>query len=240
MTLDDLAQRAAALVPEGGRAILGICGAPGAGKTTLADELLRRLRDEHGGNWAAHVPMDGFHLADVQLERLGLSHRKGAPETFDPDGYAVLLGRVMSGAGTTVYTPGFERTLEQPLAAALAVLPEARLVVTEGNYLLLEDPHWEAARSWMSEVWYVDADSTARVERLIRRHIQFGKTPAEARAWVLRSDEANARIVEASRHRADAVIPESVMPQSAGPQPVFPQPVGPQSVRDEGPGSPLP
>lgn len=214
MDLDVLAARAAALVspdgtvsPEGsGRAILGICGAPGAGKTTLAERLLRRLRGEHGEHWAAHVPMDGFHLPDVQLARLGLAHRKGAPETFDPDGYAALLGRVAAPAGAVVYAPGFERTLEQPIAAAIAVPAEARLVITEGNYLLLDEDRWLAARSWLREVWYVDVDEAARVERLIRRHIKFGKSPAEAREWVLRSDEANARIVEATKGRADLVV----------------------------------
>lgn len=211
MNIDDLARRAAALVPEGdsGRAILGICGAPGAGKTTLVEELLRRVGDERGEQWAAHVPMDGLHLADVQLERLGLTDRKGAPESFDADGYSALLGRIASGPGTVVYAPGFERELEQPLAAAIPVPPEARLVVTEGNYLLLEDPPWATARSRMREVWYVEADSDARVERLIRRHIQFGKTPEHAREWVLRSDEANARLVEATRHRADLVVSAS-------------------------------
>lgn len=207
--LDELARRAAALVPDGGgRAILGICGEPGAGKTTLAEALLRRLRAEHGQPWAAQVPMDGFHLADVQLERLGLADRKGAPETFDADGYAALLARIASGAGRTVYAPGFERELEQPLAAAIAVPPEARLVVTEGNYLLLDDPPWLAARSWMREVWYLEAHSAERVERLVSRHVQFGKPHRQARDWVLRSDEANARLVRATKHRADLVVAE--------------------------------
>lgn len=201
-----LAHRAAALVPDGGRAILGICGEPGAGKTTLVEELLEHLRAERGEQWAAHVPMDGFHLADVQLRRLGVADRKGAPETFDPEGYAALLGRIASSPGTVVYAPGFERVLEQPLAAAIAVPPEARLVITEGNYLLLEDPPWAAARSWMREVWYVESDQAFRVERLIRRHVEFGKTPEQARHWVLTSDEDNARLVRATKHRADLVI----------------------------------
>lgn len=204
--LEALARRAAALVPDGGRAILGICGEPGAGKTTLVEELLEHLRAERGEQWAAHVPMDGFHLADVQLRRLGVADRKGAPETFDPEGYAALLGRIASSPGTVVYAPGFERVLEQPLAAAIAVPPEGRLVITEGNYLLLEDPPWAAARAWMREVWYVESDPALRVERLIRRHVEFGKTPEQARHWVLTSDEANARLVRATKHRADLVI----------------------------------
>ena len=210
MDLDDLVRRAVALVPEGGgRAILGICGPPGAGKSTLAEGLLRRVREERGEDWAAHVPMDGFHLADVQLERLHLADRKGAPETFDAAGYAALLARLAFGGDRVVYAPGFERELEQPIAAAIAIPPEARLVVTEGNYLLLEDGGWAQARSRMSEVWYVDADPVIRVERLIARHIQFGKPPEQARAWVLRSDEANARLVEATKSRADLIVSAS-------------------------------
>jgi len=111
-----LADRAAALVPEGGRAILGIVGAPGSGKTTLAEQLLAALRARHGDEWVAHVPMDGFHLADAQLRRLGSLARKGAPDTFDADGYAHLLGRVKENVDEWIYVPGFERDLEQPLA----------------------------------------------------------------------------------------------------------------------------
>ncbi|GAB3268336.1 nucleoside/nucleotide kinase family protein [Sinomonas notoginsengisoli] len=207
MDLATLTRRAAALASENGaRAILGICGEPGAGKTTLADALLRSLRGEYGERSVAHVPMDGFHLADAQLERLGLLDRKGAPETFDPDGYAALLERIAASSGAVVYAPGFERTLEQPIAAAIAVPPEARLVVSEGNYLLLEEPQWAAARSWMREVWYVDTEPSTRIDRLVTRHIQFGKASEQAREWVLRSDEANARLVRATKHRADLVI----------------------------------
>ena len=150
--------------------------------------------------------MDGFHLADAQLSRLGALDRKGAPDTFDADGYAHLLHRVRTCPEETIYVPGFERTLEQPLAAALVVRPAARLVVTEGYYLLLDDPPWPAARAQLDQVWYVATDPALRLSRLVARHVEFGKPAAEAEAWVLRTDERNAELVAATADRADLVV----------------------------------
>jgi pantothenate kinase len=172
-----LAREAVELVGDGSRAILGIAGCPGAGKSTLVDLLVTRIRAAEGEDWVAHVPMDGFHLADAQLDRIGARGRKGAPDTFDVGGYAHLLERVKREVDEPVYVPGFDRTLEQPLAAALVVLPSVRLVVTEGNYLLLDDPDWARARRAMDAVWFVTSDESKRIARLIARHIAFGKTP---------------------------------------------------------------
>jgi pantothenate kinase len=105
-----------------------------------------------------------------------------------------------------VYVPGFDRTLEQPLSAALVVLPSARLVVTEGNYLLIDDPHWERARRAMDAVWFVASEEAARVERLVARHIQFGKTPDEARTWVATTDQRNSELVAGTAAKADRII----------------------------------
>ena len=196
-----LVSRALGLVPAHGRAVLGITGPPGAGKSTLTASLLSALGPDVG-----HLPMDGFHLADVQLDHLGLRDRKGAPETFDVDGYVAALRRLHDAPGRTLYLPGFERDLEQPIAAAIAIPPSARLVITEGNYLLLPDGGWEHVRPLLAEVWYVDLDDDVRRERLVRRHEQFGKSPDAARQWVERSDEANARLVAATRVRADLTV----------------------------------
>jgi pantothenate kinase len=205
-TTDLLARDAIALAGETSRAILGIAGSPGAGKSTLVDELLERVRAAKGADWVAHVPMDGFHLADAQLDRLGARGRKGTPDTFDAAGYAHLLERLKQEADEPVYVPGFDRTLEQPLAAALVVMPSARLVVTEGNYLLLDDPHWARARRAMDAVWFVASEETMRVERLVARHIHFGKTPHEARTWVATTDQRNAELVASTIGRADRII----------------------------------
>ena len=153
--------------------------------------------------------MDGFHLADVQLDRLGRGDRKGAPDTFDVDGYVAALRRLHDEPDRTLFAPGFERDLEQPLAAAIAIPPSARLVVTEGNYLLLPDSGWERVRPLLTEVWFTEVDDDVRRARLVRRHEQFGKSPETARAWVEQVDEPNAELVAATRASADLVVPLS-------------------------------
>ena len=204
--IDLLAREAVALVGDRSRAILGIAGSPGAGKSTLVDGLVARIGAAKGADWVAHVPMDGFHLADAQLDRIGARGRKGAPDSFDAAGYAQLLARVKREVDDPVYVPGFDRTLEQPLAAALVVLSSARLVVTEGNYLLLDDPHWARGRRAMDAVWFVASDESERIERLVARHVEFGKTPEEARAWVATTDQRNSELVAGTVGRADRVI----------------------------------
>ena len=206
MVIDVLAREAIDLVGTNARAVLGITGPPGAGKTTVTGELVARITELRGPGWAASLPMDGFHLADDQLRRLGALGRKGAPDTFDAAGYEALLGRARRETGRPVYAPGFDRTLEQPVAAALVVLPEARLVITEGNYLLLDEPIWAAARAAMDAVWFVTADAPTRRHRLLARHVEFGKTPASARAWIADVDEPNAELVSSTAARADRLI----------------------------------
>jgi pantothenate kinase len=194
------------LVVDGRRAVLGVAGAPGAGKTTFVEALLAEVARAQGPEWVAHLPMDGFHLADSQLRRLGALSRKGAPDTFDGAGYAHLLERVHRCPDEVIYAPGFERTLEQPLAAALVIPPVAKLVVTEGNYLLLGEEPWSRARAQLDEVWFVATDPEVRVSRLIERHVEFGKSRAEATEWVLRSDEANTALVESAAGLADRLV----------------------------------
>ncbi len=203
---DSLA-RLHALMAGGQRKLLGLVGAPGAGKTTLAAALLEAI----GADRAQVVPMDGFHLANVELQRLGRAGRKGAPDTFDSAGYVALLQRLREQRpdGDIVYAPEFRREIEEPVAGAIAVLPTTQLVITEGNYLLHDVGPWAGAAAMLDEVWYVDIDDALREARLVRRHQQFGRSAEEARAWVDSTDAPNARLIAATRVRAQHVLPWS-------------------------------
>ena len=200
MDIDALADRARRLAGTG-RALLGIAGAPGAGKSTTAEQLVARIGPE-----AVVVPMDGFHLHDDELARLGLGDRKGAPETFDVEGYVALLGRLRTETAHTVWAPAFDRARELSVAGAIGVRPEHRLVVTEGNYLLFEGGGWSSVRPLLDEVWFVEQDETTRVERLVERHVAHGKPVDVARRWTLESDQANADLVAQTRAVADLVV----------------------------------
>ncbi|MCC0093941.1 nucleoside/nucleotide kinase family protein [Streptomyces flavotricini] len=202
MEFTELEERARALAASGARRILGITGPPGAGKSTLAARLAQALGPER----AVVVPMDGFHLAQAELERLGRADRKGAPDTFDAAGYAALLARLRTPAAAAVYAPAFDRSLEEPVAGSIPVAPSVRLVITEGNYLLYGAGEWAEVRAFLDEVWYLAPDDALRVRRLVDRHVRHGKAPAHAEEWVARSDEANARLIAPGRTRADLVV----------------------------------
>lgn len=205
---DTLIERVVSMMSRG-RTLLGIAGAPGAGKSTLAAEVVARVGAEVGagvGQVAVVVPMDGFHLHDDELARLGRSDRKGAPDTFDVGGYVAMLRRLREETDRTVYAPQFDRTRELSVAGAIAVRPEHRLVVSEGNYLLHDALGWSAARPLLDEVWFVEQDESTRVERLVERHVAHGKPLDLARRWTTSSDQANADLVAGTRDRADLVV----------------------------------
>lgn len=201
LELATLTARADALAATG-RALLGVAGAPGSGKTTLAVALARALGPER----AVVVGMDGFHLANRELRRLGRTSRKGAPDTFDAHGFLALLLRLAEPGDGTVYAPYFDRAVDEAVAGSVPVDPGVPLVVVEGNYLLLGFEPWRQVRPLLAECWFVRVPRGVRERRLISRHQRFGESAARARAHALGSDAANAALVEPTSARADLLL----------------------------------
>ncbi|TGD84991.1 nucleoside/nucleotide kinase family protein [Mycolicibacterium sp. CH28] len=184
-----------------GRLVVGITGAPGAGKSTVTEALVSLV------DGASCVPMDGFHLSNAMVDRLGRRERKGAVDTFDAAGYVATLHRVVEEYGRRdVYVPAFDRRLDEPVAAGHVVPADSRLVVTEGNYLGVPDGDWARVRPLLSRLYYVDCSASVRRDRLVRRHIDGGRTAVAAGAWVDTVDEPNARLIATTRQFCDAVF----------------------------------
>lgn len=184
------------------RILIGIAGKPGAGKSTLSAYLLSELQSKQ----VTVVPMDGYHLSNAVLQQLGRADRKGAPDTFDATGFGALLKRIRSENSADIYYPIFDRAIEESIAAQGVVSAGTKVVIVEGNYLLHDQGDWEEVAGLLDEIWFIDVDDEIRLQRLIARHIAFGKTPAEAEVWSCGSDEVNAEIIEQTRSRANAVI----------------------------------
>lgn len=187
---------------DGSRLLLGVAGAPGAGKSTFSASLA----DFFGPGAALVVPMDGFHLGNAVIDGTPLRQRKGAPDTFDVGGYFSLLQRLARRDEDVVYAPDFRRSIDEPVAASIAVPASVPLIITEGNYLLAENPAWQRVRSQLDAVWFIDTPPALRLSRLVERHMVFGMDRPAAEAWANGSDEANAQLIEATRDRADRVI----------------------------------
>jgi pantothenate kinase len=203
-----LVDRVLALATNGRRVIIGIAGSPGSGKSTLAEVLTSSINERRPGlvPFAAHVPMDGFHLADAELERLGRRDRKGAPDTFDAWGYVSMLRRLVARDEPVVYAPLFDRRDDQPRAGAIPVPAETAVVVTEGNYLLLDSPPWSSLPALLTEIWFCCLPEEVRLTRLTDRHRRFGKTAQAAKAWATGPDQRNAALIEPTAVRADLLL----------------------------------
>lgn len=188
----------------GERVMIGVVGEPGAGKSTFAAEIVRIMDGD-----AVLVPMDGFHLSNRVLERLGSKDRKGAPDTFDRHGFVHLVRRLRQQSEDVVYAPEFLREFDEAIAGAITVHRSTPVVVIEGNYLLLDESPWDEARACLDAVWYIDLDSDVRLARLTERHKAYGRAQQDAWRWAREQDEGNARIIRRTRDRAHLVIAAS-------------------------------
>ena len=184
------------------RCLIGLTGPPGSGKSTLAVHLAESLSPS-----PAVVPMDGFHLAQAVIDMKGLADRKGSPETFDAWGFVNLVTRLARPAyDGVVYAPRFDRDIEEPIAGAIPVGPADGLVIVEGNYLLLEGSPWAQIRPALDLCAYLEVEDATRTNRLVDRHVRYGRPRLEADRFVRNSDEKNARLIEATRSRADLIV----------------------------------
>lgn len=211
LSADQAVARAVALAAADGRSVLGIAGAPGAGKSTLARRVVTAVTEQLGPGVAVQVPMDGFHLANAALDALGRHDRKGAIDTFDAAGYVALVRRLTRTGGgmddtETVWAPDFDRRVDEPVAGSIAVPPETVLVVSEGNYLLDQSAPWRELPGLFTETWACVVDDDVRIDRLVGRHMRHGRDHESARAWAVQVDGVNAARVTADLHRASVLV----------------------------------
>lgn len=206
----ELALRALALTGTR-RALLGIVGEPGAGKSTFAEHLLAEI-DRLRPGIAVGVSMDGFHLAQRVIDRQGKSSRKGAIDTFDAAGFVSMLRRTLDETGQPLWWPEFRREIEEPVAQAVEVAPAHRLVVVDGNFLLATEPPWNEVRGLLNETWFLNADASARRERLVRRYVHYGFSQDRAHGKVVGIDEVSSAEIRRTRGDADLVLREESRP----------------------------
>lgn len=205
-SMDALAERALRLARVR-RALLGVVGEPGAGKSTFAEQLWARLEKVQPGR-AVTVSMDGFHLAQKVIEARGQAAHKGTIDTFDADGFLALLRRTRAETRNTVWWPAFDRDLEDSVAGAIEVAAHHQLVIVDGNFLLSTQEPWKQVKDLLDESWFLDALPEPRRERLTRRYISYGFTPQAARTKALGVDEHTSALIRSTHSRADLLLSE--------------------------------
>jgi pantothenate kinase len=210
----DLVDELAGLVT-GPRVVVGLVGPPASGKSTISEWLASEVKRRHGIE-SAVVAMDGFHLGNDVLVAMGRRDRKGAPDTFDVDGFVALLSRMKRGSDRVIYAPVFRREIEEPIANANPITPGAQLVLVEGNYLLHDEHGWGEVRPMLDACWFIDADPAQCHARLVERQLATYGSMDAALHWIATVDEPNARLIRGTAHRADRLVAAAELPRLVG------------------------
>ncbi len=192
--------------PGNERYFLGITGYPAAGKSELANTLSGEINCRTGSDLAIVVPMDGFHLPNSILKQRGLLQIKGAPETFDVDSFVELINRLYEFPDQIIMCPAYDRELHNPVKDSITIKPSDRLIVVEGNYLLLNHSPWDLIRTKLDEVWYLDTPLDTIKERLFGRHVSGGAAKKEAERKIASVDVPNAELIKKTCSLADKIV----------------------------------
>ena len=189
-----------------GRYFLGITGCPASGKSMLAESLSDEINFRTGDDLAAVVPMDGFHLPNSILKERRLTKVKGSPETFDADSFVELINRLHEFPDQYIMCPAYDRKIHDPVENSITIKPCNRLIIVEGNYLLLNASPWNRIRTQLNEVWYIDTPLITVKERLLHRHVAGGAGKDEAERKVASVDLPNAGLVKKTLLFADKIV----------------------------------
>ncbi|TMV76791.1 nucleoside/nucleotide kinase family protein [Thioclava sp. BHET1] len=200
--------------PKGRRFLLALVGAPGSGKSHIAEALCAAVTAQAPGR-AAVLPMDGFHYDDAVLHALDRHPRKGAPDTFDVDGLRHLLERLRRNDENAVAVPVFDRDLEISRAAARLIPQTVDLVIVEGNYLLLQTPPWSRLAPFFDQSVFLDVPEAELALRLRRRWEGYQLTEEQIRVKLDEVDLPNGRRVAAESRSADFIL-QNVVPGALG------------------------
>jgi len=188
------------------RFLLGITGVPGAGKSTLADLLMKNVNATLKEESAIVIPMDGYHYHNDILVETGLLPLKGVPQTFDAQRFVMLIKEIASAKTEKLYCPSYDRALHNPVEGSIVIEDKHKIVIVEGNYLLLDTYPWNELADLFDESWFIETPLTTTKERLINRHVLTGRSVEEALSKISSTDAPNAELIIQTRHRATKVI----------------------------------
>ncbi len=188
------------------RYLLGITGFPASGKSTLSLELAQTINQKMQSEVAIVVPMDGFHRLNAELKAWDLWELKGIPDSFNAEAFIELLKALREQTATTIGCPAFDRATEEPADNAIRVLPQHKLLIVEGNYLLLASNPWQNVKPLLDEVWYIESTLTEIKPRLLERHTKGGRSPDQAKEKMNSTDLPNAKLIKTTRPMADQII----------------------------------